>query len=40
MKGVSTMTILEYVSGLSIILGSLVGTMGLVAGVMRSRRGH
>jgi hypothetical protein len=34
------MTILEYVSGLSIILGSLAGTMGFVAGVMRFRRSH
>lgn len=34
------MTVLEYVSGLSIILGSLVGTMGLVAGVMHFRRSH
>lgn len=34
------MTILEYVSGLSIILGSLVGIMGLVAGVMHFRRSH
>jgi hypothetical protein len=34
------MTILEYVSGLSIILGSLVGTMALVAGVMHFRKSH
>jgi hypothetical protein len=34
------MTILEYVSGLSIILGSLVGTMGLAAGIMHFRRSH
>lgn len=34
------MTILEYVSGLSIILGTLVGTMGMVAGVMHFRRSH
>ncbi len=34
------MTILEYVSGLGIILGSLVGTMGLVAGITHFRRSH
>jgi hypothetical protein len=34
------MTILEYISGLAIILGSLVGVMGLTAAVMRHRRSH
>ncbi|MDQ0000565.1 hypothetical protein J2W15_004085 [Pseudarthrobacter sulfonivorans] len=34
------MTVLEYVSGLSIILGSLVGAMGFVVGVMHFRRSH
>jgi hypothetical protein len=34
------MTVVEYVSGLTVILGSLVGTMGLEAGVKRFRRSH
>jgi cytosine/uracil/thiamine/allantoin permease len=38
MKGASTMTILEYLTGLAIILGSLIGIMGLAATVMRHRQ--
>jgi len=34
------MTILEYISGLAIILGSLVGIMGLSAAVIRHRQRH
>lgn len=34
------MTILEYFSGIAIILGSLVGAMGLSAVVLRFRRSH
>ena len=34
------MTILEYVSGLGIILGSLVGLMGLAAGTTHMKRSH
>lgn len=40
MKGASTMTILEYLTGLAIILGSLMGTMGLAAAVMHHRQRH
>ncbi len=34
------MTILEYFSGIAIILGSLVGAMGLSAVIFRFRRTH
>jgi len=32
------MTILEYLTGLAIILGSLMGAMGLAAAFMRHRQ--
>jgi hypothetical protein len=40
MEGASTMTILEYFSGVAMILGSLMGTMGLSALILRFRRSH
>ena len=40
MKGASTMTIFEYITGLGIILGSLVGLMGLAAGITHMKRSH
>lgn len=34
------MTIIEYFSGLAIMLGSLAAMLGLLAGVVRYRSGH
>jgi hypothetical protein len=34
------MPILQYLTGLAIILGSLMGAMGLAAAVMRYRQRH
>jgi hypothetical protein len=34
------MTITDYLAGLAIILGSLVGVLGLCAGILRHRASH